>query len=339
MIDLDRFQDFSHSETIALYIVSLVSGILSLIGSLVLFVSIFVLRKYNSPFWRAIATLCFYDFVTAFIISIGSVVGLSYNEISSGICTFQGVLFSIFLNGSIFNTLLISIILFLMVIGKINLRWWVEVLLHTYPLPVIIVVSFIPFYSSANYTDSGAWCWLSVDPVWARYVGVYVWTWIVMIMIIALYFTMGFYIRYLDKKAAISEVKFSDLAQGKKVDQQKKNRITRDLFVYSMAFILLWIPNSINRIIQATGSSVYFLMVLECFCLPLQGFVDAVVFGVSTGAYKMMADRVVKSGKRENEPPDSTRHRPEAIHLLSESDPDYASGHNSTPLTSSINSW
>jgi len=278
------------------FMVTLISASFSVVGASALIFFAVRQKKHRLPVWRAIITLSIYDLCAAIILLCGAVVALSGQDMNSYVCNIQGFCVAIFQFEANFSVLLIAVLLYLMVVQKLNVPGFVELLLHLISYPINFFIAFLPYWTDLEYTDTGAWCWLKADPVWGRYISVYMWVWSIILIIVTLYLRMAVFIRSESKKKKVLEL--SDVASGNIPD--RKTNITRDLFLYPIAFIVLWIPNSLNRILQSNGIELYAFVLIEAFCLPFQGCIDAIVFGFSTGTFSGLMNMCSRKKQHKN---------------------------------------
>jgi len=125
-----------------------------------------------------------------------------------------------------------------------------------------------------EYVSVGAWCWLDAAPKYARFVFLYAFVYFVVVSIIVINTIICINFRF--------HYEFSP----SKVAKNRIKNIYKRLVVYPIAFLILWIPSIANRISQAVQpNEIYVLVLLQAIFLPLQGFVDALVYGFTSILY------------------------------------------------------
>ncbi|GIQ81239.1 hypothetical protein KIPB_002166 [Kipferlia bialata] len=69
--------------------------------------------------------------------------------------------------------------------------------------------------------------------------------------------------------------------------QEYNTRVARKLSLYLLAFVICWTAPCVNRLLQSTvpDFSNQYLDLAQAFTNPLMGFLDAVVYGSSSGAW------------------------------------------------------
>jgi len=164
----------------------------------------------------------------------------------------------------------------------------VERLFHVVCWGFPLLQAFVPIFhfGGINYSLSGAWCWVGVDPLYARFILSYNTVFITILAIIFIYFRIWRHIG--------NPFKMTPLVRPERVEQRARNEMLRkaskQLMLYPCVFIVCWLPNITNRMVEAAGITVYALVVLESFFLPIQGFVDSMVYGFTSGLYRDWTD-------------------------------------------------
>ena len=151
--------------------------------------------------------------------------------------------------------------------------WAVSIISAALPLlmPVVFPDSSSPMH--VYYSGSGiAWCWVAPKPVWARFFFLYTWIWTCAFLLLVLYSGLTVFLLYQsrrDKDTVRSRIMGFNWAMKR-------------LWLFPIAYAALWVLPTVNRISNVSEGSFWYLTLAEAFCLPLQGFVDAVLYGVTT---------------------------------------------------------
>eukprot|EP00834_Sanchytrium_tribonematis_P003916 NODE_170_length_14437_cov_1.447273.p6 type:complete len:295 gc:universal NODE_170_length_14437_cov_1.447273:12930-12046(-) len=112
----------------------------------------------------------------------------------------------------------------------------------------------------------GGWCWLSPRDVDLRFATFYGWVFIAILYNITIALIV---LIFINKSQKISGFKLS-----RRTLKSAKNQL---FYVYMM--LLVFGPSAITRIVQtATGNEVFWLQIIQAFTLPLQGFLNCLVY-------------------------------------------------------------
>jgi hypothetical protein len=72
-----------------------------------------------------------------------------------------------------------------------------------------------------------------------------------------------------------------EIAEGNK----ERNRTVRSVLLFAAAFFLLYAPSTVNRVWEAFREPWYPLVLWQASWTPLQGFVDCLVYGFTSGIF------------------------------------------------------
>ncbi|KAI8911884.1 hypothetical protein EDD86DRAFT_246126 [Gorgonomyces haynaldii] len=145
---------------------------------------------------------------------------------------------------------------------------WLAILIgFTSPLPFALVPLFM-------YGDAQNWCWFTKqNTLYGIYLW-FMWLWILFAFnLVCLFFAM----RHFSEKRAIalgssvSVNKSQGSIKGEKASRSVTPLVKR-LTAYMIAFVIVWTPSSINRIVNlATGDSYFILSLLQVIVSPTRG--------------------------------------------------------------------
>jgi len=187
-------------------------------------------------------------------------------------CQFQGFCVQLFVLLSTTYMLVITIMIYRLSKNKEDWSTLLEVSINcgTWVVPTILGV--LPLYrvGGIHYTSSDSWCWIDVRPTFARFVFSYVYNWSIILFIIV------FRVRawYLHRSSEM--MLYLDQTDG-------KSRVFKQLFWYPLSWIILWIPSTVNRLVQAFHGEIFVLTFFQTVVLPLQGAANAIVFMLTSG--------------------------------------------------------
>lgn len=145
-----------------------------------------------------------------------------------------------------------------------------------YGLPIIAMV--LPLALGA-YGPAGAWCWIKDDFQWLRFVVFYIPLWIAIIFNAVVY-------TWVIRLIASTYAEGTDDASAKQLDT-----ITRKLRLYPIILVFVWLPATVNRIVEwSIDDQVFALFVIQKVCSSSQGFCNAFAYGFSQGVREALQD-------------------------------------------------
>ncbi|ORY56709.1 uncharacterized protein BCR38DRAFT_355774 [Pseudomassariella vexata] len=140
-----------------------------------------------------------------------------------------------------------------------------------------------------GYGDIGVWCWFTSDKT--RLFVNYIPRWLIIMAMLAMYTHLYFFFRKAHNSCVDWDVHSRGAAgnldprvSGNEAQsKQKLKKLARLMLIYPFAYILIWILPTGIRIYQATKEipAPFALQTLDKSCIVIQGFIDAVIYGVT----------------------------------------------------------
>ncbi|KAI9144467.1 hypothetical protein BKA69DRAFT_1122313 [Paraphysoderma sedebokerense] len=268
---------FNPEEATTIAIIALTMAVLSIFGSIYIIISYIYLKKNQ----RHVTTkMVFYlsclDLFSSTWIVIMSALKLG-KQISTfnALCSFQGWVQLFFYGCTNFWSLAFAIQLYLQIVRRKAIsgkRWIMTHILVWVPNLLISLVPLV-FTSWTTFGDSGPVCFIR-DPV-ARQILYYAPVYAIIVSIVILY---ALIIYHIHSSAA--------RVQSATRSRMSHRRTFFKLGLYPAVFLMIWIPNSINRLYEAVTLDISFaLTILQTLLLPSQGFLNCVVYGLSSGRF------------------------------------------------------
>eukprot|EP01119_Soliformovum_irregulare_P016819 TRINITY_DN4921_c0_g1_i1.p1 TRINITY_DN4921_c0_g1~~TRINITY_DN4921_c0_g1_i1.p1 ORF type:complete len:345 (-),score=37.65 TRINITY_DN4921_c0_g1_i1:30-1037(-) len=119
------------------------------------------------------------------------------------------------------------------------------------------------------FTDAGIWCWIVANPAYYRFIFFYCILWIV--------FVYNVYVAIMISLSLRRERGSMIYGSAGPVSSNSIQMTFRWLLI---AYFLAWLPGTINRIQNIfSPEPIFWLYALHAFCVPLQGFFDALIYG------------------------------------------------------------
>ena len=132
--------------------------------------------------------------------------------------------------------------------------------LFAWGLPSLLLIIVV---STDSMGDAGNWCWIKKEYVFERLFCYY-------IPLILLICSMAYIYSLIAKSLKNFEM------------HATKNAITRRLQLYLTVFLITRIPSIINRFVElASGESIFIFVLLHSIFSPLQGFLNALIYGMN----------------------------------------------------------
>eukprot|EP00835_Amoeboradix_gromovi_P004542 NODE_359_length_10180_cov_0.431703.p4 type:complete len:337 gc:universal NODE_359_length_10180_cov_0.431703:4143-3133(-) len=238
-----------------------VSSTLSIIGSIFL---VFRFLKSNNVYQsnlsnRIILYMSALDIVGSINFFIGEFVFASPVG-----CMIQGVFVEMAVSGPLWNCCFVMNVLLRVVFNmhrdKANK---LEYIYHIVAWGIPIIGNTVAVYQDA-FGVVGAWCWYRAQYIGLRFGTFYAFVFFSVFFNIIVSLMVMWYIRSLT---------------GKFPKNKNLMRSGQRQLLYVVAFIFSFGPSSITRIVQLiTGQQVYMLTVLQALTLPLQGFLNCIVY-------------------------------------------------------------
>jgi len=254
----------------------------SIIGTLFLMGALVYLRKLKgkgNSFWRFLFSLVLIDLLSALTLSYGSISLLAQVKRE---CEIQGFLVQVLFQLSTLYVLVITIWIYWDTMNTSHWSMKTEILIHTIVWIYPIALAILPLLKIGGIHYSGtdtSWCWLDEQPTYARFALFYIYNWLAILVIIGI--RIFVWIRNYSQSIELIDLYSSQRAP-----------VFRHLFWYPMAFLAIWLPCGVNRIVQALAKDYAILTFIESFLLPLQGAVNAIVFVLTTKLILEFKNRV-----------------------------------------------
>ncbi len=244
-----------------LSIVTKLSSTFSILGSLYL---IFKFYNANTTYRtnlsnRVILYMSLLDVVGSINFFIGSFV---FNSTIG--CSIQGIIVEMMVAGPLWNSVFVLNVL-LRVVFNVH-KEKANSLEFIYHLVVwgIPIAGNIAALSENAYSIVGAWCWYKPEYVLLRFGTFYGWVFASVLFNIIVSICVIWYIK---------------ITIGKYNNNKNLLRSGQRQLLYVVAFIISFGPSSLLRLMQlATGKQNYTLTVIQATTLPLQGFLNCIVY-------------------------------------------------------------
>ncbi|XP_071160101.1 cyclic AMP receptor-like protein A isoform X1 [Mytilus edulis] len=273
------------------------TGALSLVGCFFMIVVIWLFKKYTVFAQRLILYLS----IAAFFVSIAYLMGGLVPD--GATCHFQAWFLQFFDFSVLLWVACITFNLFMNVVRRTTTEKF-EWLYHVFCWGVSLVLSLLPFIND-HYGPAGAWCWIESDIGWR--VGIYYGP--LFVILIGLVITYSYIVYSLYRKASSWQGTYDPDTERQK--QMLKEDI-KPLTAYPFVYIAVSIFPLINRIQNAVApdSPVFALVVLQALSSPLQGAVNAVVYGLDRETFSRLTPSQLKMALRSHTSPQKPREYP-----------------------------
>lgn len=226
--------------------------VLSALGAISNLYYIFLYYYYNNEARKRVSLeVLFYYFLSNFLTSIGSSVGLP--RYSGFACWWEGIMTNIFTLSAVLWIVVLTYILFSIISHR---KFKLNKFHHLLCWGIPVLATFLPLINSTYGPPSGegvaGWCWV-VDtedsPEWAAqvwyWVSYYAWIWISIVCIVILILVM-FY-QFFNGKSTVS-ITYTETTK------KNFNRSIVNLAFYPLLILICWLPCSIADYIQYSGS-------------------------------------------------------------------------------------
>jgi len=325
-------QDYPSLRTI-----TAVTGSISLVSSLFIIISYFVIKQYKrilrkrqnkanagkNQKSKAVATrlvvyLSISDVMASFFFVMGTAVNPSELN-NDSFCEFQGWGLQMFVFASILWTFCIAFNFYMAFIRNYrNAVNRFERYYHAFCWGVPFITA-CGLLGGKTYANTLLWCWIGISFDAYRFVFFYIPLILIMIFNFVIYILVLIEIRkvLVNLKGVISE---SDRQHEEKYSKIKKLAIK--FFLYTFAFFLTWIWGIMNRMQNAADPSykIYELYALHAFFAPFQGFMNALSYGLTEHklrvGYRIFFNKIKSKFTGVAEPEDfDLAARPKAVNL------------------------
>ncbi|UPL02985.1 hypothetical protein LCI18_013919 [Fusarium solani-melongenae] len=296
-VPTDRSQAWTQS------VVILVVSLLSLLGAGWMILSFFCFKSLRSFRHQLILGLALSDFLMAanFVLSTTSnIVGrdIAAPE-QAALCSFNGFMTQVFVVQTDYWVFLISLCTYFILAGFKTPSSWVQdnrLILAALPWALSVTWAGIGL-GTAGYGNIGAWCWFTSDEI--RLLVNFIPRWAIIFAILFMYGNI-YYILHRAHRRTLSLRYFSSDGVSRQRNteglqqyqeqpgpsanpQPLSNPLARRMLLYPLAYMLVWSLPTAIRIYQSTRgvAAPFALQTVDKACIVLQGFVDAVIYGVT----------------------------------------------------------
>ncbi|GMI15667.1 hypothetical protein TrVE_jg1545 [Triparma verrucosa] len=260
-----------------LQIIATLTSCLSILGSLTIIHSLHRSSALRLPTTldRLVLTMSVLDVFASFFFSLGE---LPYT-VSAGFCTFQGIGVQVFALSTVLFNSCMAHNLYTWIVKKkdlqslsSNLRYY---LLFSVGLPVLLSII---LGANSMFGFASLWCWISAYPTGAGLARFFCFYFFV---VLAWIFNLLVFIRVnYSLKRRMRKAKAANLTGNQSVNMDSQNKVTWKMQQYLAVFFVVWFFGLLNRTIQDfSDEDVFWALVLHVLFVPLQGFLNAVVYG------------------------------------------------------------
>ncbi|KAJ5368100.1 uncharacterized protein N7496_007860 [Penicillium cataractarum] len=207
-----------------------------------------------------------------------------------GFCSFNGFMTQVFVVQTDYWVLTIAICTYVILADHKHISCWVqENCRQLMAIPWVFSVIWASIgLGVAGYGDIGAWCWFTSDEV--RLLVNFVPRWIIIAIMLAMY-TRLYLVLYRAHSPFSSshESTTDDLSRPSGTwdsatpNGRRIKKMARLMLMYPVAYIFVWTLPTAIRIYQASKgvSAPFALQTIDKACIVIQGFVDALIYGVT----------------------------------------------------------
>lgn len=280
---------FSEDETFVLMVGTGVCGGLSILGSLFIIFSALLFRKLDLQYWRFVVGLTLVDLLLGICMASGALAWLAGWTFTGALCYMQGWTITFGGQASNMYILIISILIYSATVRGQEMSVPVEIALHATAWVWGAAFAVFPFFGldDFRYVPAGGWCWLADEPKYARFVLLYIGSWVIIGLIIVIYLRVWLFIRQQDAHIAKKKGLLHSTVTGtESAEEVQRKKTTRALFIYPIASIILWILPSVSRVYEIWLPPIFVLVACRSWSYPLQGAIDAFVYGLTSGVTK-----------------------------------------------------
>jgi len=281
--------NFTASQELALVVVPTVSGILSLLSSLYIIV---IVAKSTNKRGKVYHRLLFGMSVCDFLVSLGFVFSkwpVPIDSDTNAMCNAQGFFIQLSLAVVLYNLSLATY--YLLVVRyewKENRLQKIEPYMHASALIVGLSTSLAGVFLEL-YNPAILWCWIASFPEGCngeeckrgQHAVIYRWAifygpiWVAIFAAAAIMCAMYLTVR---KQETLGN---RHVFHGAEAKRKYSTKVAFQGLLYVGAFFITYVPASIARLaesISATNETNFFLVILFAITLPLQGFMNFVVY-------------------------------------------------------------
>jgi hypothetical protein len=260
----------SEGANIAVQVIEVLSGSLSAISCIA--ISRKIWRERTSHVTnQMLLSLFFIDFVLGIVYAIGRSA-----TFVSGLCQFQGFLLQWFEVAALLWNILMAYLMYQWIVMKKHPKRMEKTIKKCQiALFAVTFVLAVGLLAGNTYGSSYLWCWITIEYEWARvafFEIILLIAWITnMVMLQVVFASLNNRLSRHNNTSVHAKI-------GSLLDSTIA--IQRKLVLYVAAFLFLWSFPLINRFVEyGTGETNVYTSILQVIFLPLQGFVNALLYG------------------------------------------------------------
>ncbi|KAK6212908.1 hypothetical protein QIS74_08910 [Colletotrichum tabaci] len=280
---------------------------MSLAGAGWIMVSYAVFPNLRSFRHRLITGLAVSDAFMALNFLCSTVMNVGGNGIAApentAFCSFNGFVTQVFVIQTDYWVLTIAVCTYFILAGhKTQSTWIQDHELVIWALPWLFSVLWASIgLGVSGYENIGAWCWFKSDTV--RLLVNFIPRWVIIVTMFALYAYLSYVLykahtrlssvqdaspRHLESGITTQEgSRVASIHEGVKgrsaISIRRLKRVARLMLMYPLAYAIIWSLPTAIRIYQATENkpAAFALQTIDKASIVIQGFVDAVIYGVN----------------------------------------------------------
>ncbi|CCF39673.1 hypothetical protein CH063_10441 [Colletotrichum higginsianum] len=274
-------------------IIILVVAVMSLAGAGWIMASYAVFPNLRSFRHRLITGLAISDAFMALNFLFSTAMNVGGNGIAApentAFCSFNGFVTQVFVIQTDYWVLTIAVCTYFILAGhKTQSTWIQDHELVIWALPWLFSVLWASIgLGVTGYENIGAWCWFKSDTV--RLLVNFIPRWVIIVTMFALYAYLSYALyKAHTRLSSVQDASPRHLESG--ISTQEGSRVTsihegvaRLMLLYPLAYAIIWSLPTAIRIYQATENkpAAFVLQTIDKASIVIQGFVDAVIYGVN----------------------------------------------------------
>jgi len=212
--------------------------------------------------------------IGVFGMAIANILSLNTGVSSNGsVCVFQGILLQFFETMELAWVCLIAIHLYITIVFRKKIDRKIEIYFNIAGWSVPILFTILPG-TTHSFGRAGVWCWIAGDSagiIW-RFLVFYVPLWCFWLVTCVVFALIGRELVKVGKG-------FKEEERGE-VAKKKERRAFVKLSAYPIAWVIIWIIPTINRITNAYGEQIFSLELLHALMAPSFGVITGIVYGL-----------------------------------------------------------
>lgn len=220
---------------------------------------------------RLVLVMSILDIIASFFFGLGELPYVAGGD-DGGFCQFQGFMIQTFSLSTVFWNSCMAHNLYSWVVQKKDLASLSTNLKYYIALSVGVPFCFaVGLIAGQRLGFASLWCWIEGNTGALRFTCFYMFVVMAWIYNLFVFLRVSYAIRHRTKKAKRSETSAIVVAQ---------NAVRRKMIQYLLIFFVIWFFGLLNRSIQdLSGSDVFWAIVLHVLFVPMQGFLNAIVYG------------------------------------------------------------